>query len=91
MNLHGIMIDVLGRLLGLEQTQAVDDYQATLGAAWAHHAPIWLLFGCVGLAALAALFYVRYQRNRRRGARIVMAVFRAGALCLLLLLLPTRS
>ena len=87
MNLHAIVIDILGRLLGLEHTQAVDDYQATFGATWAHQAPIWLLFGCLALAAVAALFYFRYQRGRSRGPRIVLSVFRGAVLCLILLLL----
>jgi hypothetical protein len=73
--------------LGLEQTQKVEDYQATLGAAWAHHSPVWLLFGCLGLVIIAAVFYGRYQQKRQRKARVVMALFRGLALCLLLLLL----
>jgi hypothetical protein len=87
MSLHATIVDALGRMLGLEQTQAVDDFQTTLAAPWAHRAPVWLLFGCLGLALLAVTFYLRYQRGRHRGVRVTLAAFRAFVLCLLLLLL----
>jgi hypothetical protein len=87
MNLHAIIAELLGKLLGLDQTQAVEGFQATFAAPWARHAPVWLLFGCLALAAVAAVFYLRYQQSRRRRLRIVLAVFRGVVLCLLLLLL----
>ncbi|MGD0898973.1 MAG: hypothetical protein ABR915_14130 [Thermoguttaceae bacterium] len=87
MSLHAIMAALLGRLLGLGQTQAVDGCQAGFAASWARQSPVWLLFGCLILAAAAAVFYLRYQESRRRRPRIVLAVFRAVVLCLLLLML----
>ena len=87
MNFNAIVVDLLGRILGLDQTQAIEGWQATFAASWARHAPVWLLFGCLALAAVAAVFYLRYQPSRRGRPRLVLAVFRAVVLCLLLLLL----
>jgi hypothetical protein len=87
MNLHAIVMDLLGRLLGLDRTQAIDGWQATFAAPWARRAPIWLLCGCLALVVVAAVFYVRYQPSRRGRPRLVLMAFRALALCLLLLLL----
>lgn len=84
---RGIMVDILGRLLGLEGTQTIDDYQATFGAAWAHEGPLWLLLGCLVLAALAVVFYLRYQPLRQRRPRVALAIARGAVLCALLLLL----
>jgi len=56
---------LLGRMLGLEESQAVVRVGLpSLGAAWAHEAPAWLLFGCLGLALLAVAFYLRFQPDR---------------------------
>jgi hypothetical protein len=87
MNVHAIVIELLGRLLGLGRTQAIENWQATFAAPWARHSPVWLLFGCLALVAVAAVFYLRYQPSRRGRPRLVLAVFRAVVLCLLLLLL----
>ena len=77
----------LGRLFGLEEARHIESYELSLGAAWAQEAPGWLFFGCVGLAALAALFYTRYQRQKHPGARAFLGILRATVLCLLLILL----
>jgi hypothetical protein len=82
-----VMTDVLGRLLGLESAQSIEGYDFSLAAPWAHDAPAWLLFGCLGLVALAVVFYGRYHRHKSAGVRTLLGVFRATALCLLLLLL----
>ena len=46
-----------------------------------------LLFGLVGLVAVAAVFYFRHQPNRHRRWRILLFVIRAAVLCQVLLLL----
>ena len=81
------LTEIIGRMLGLKQTQAIEDFELSLGASWANDAPAWLFFGCLGLSVLVVLFYARYQRQRHVAARVVMAVFRGAALCLLLLAL----
>ncbi len=87
MNLSQSITALLGRLLGLDQAQTIEGYEPTLAAPWAHDAPAWLFFGCLALIAVAVLFYVRYQRNKSVGARVVLAGARAAVLCIVLLLL----
>ncbi|MGA2031123.1 MAG: hypothetical protein ABSG68_02600, partial [Thermoguttaceae bacterium] len=87
MNLHHVIVQLLGRLLGLERSEAIEGYEIDFSATWARSASAWLFFGCLALTALAVLFYVRYQRNRHRGVRTLTAILRATVLCLLLLLL----
>ena len=52
-----------------------------------HHAPAWLIFGCLALAILAILFYTRWQSPRPPALRVVLAALRAGLLVLLLVIL----
>ena len=80
--------ELVGRMLGLENAEAIDRLpRVSLAAPWAHDAPGWLLFGAVGFAAVALLFYTRCQRGRRVGPRVLLAVCRAALLGLLLLVL----
>jgi hypothetical protein len=72
-----MIFHLLGRLLGLHDTQSVEGVSLSLGARWAHDAPAWLLFGCVGLAALAVVFYVRWQGGK--GGRHNLPVGPEGA------------
>jgi len=81
------LTEIIGRILGLQQAQVIERTEPSLAAPWAHDAPAWLFFGCLALGGLAVLFYARYQRRRHAGVRAVLAVFRALALSLLLLLL----
>ena len=78
---------LIGRLLGLDQTQAIHRVEPSLGAPWAHDCTAWLIFGCLALAILAILFYTRWQSPRRPAARVVLAALRAGLLVLLLVIL----
>ena len=87
MNISQTIESIIGRLLGLGDTQTIEGYEPSLAAPWAHDAPAWLFFGCLGLAAVAVLFYARYQRQKHVGARVVLAICRAVVLCLLLLML----
>ncbi len=77
----------IGRLLGLESAEAIEKMDFSLAAPWAHDAPAWLLFGAAALAAVAVVFYTRYQPGRRPGARLALGVLRAVLLALLLLIL----
>jgi len=87
MNISATITDLLGRLLGLQEAQTIEGYEASLAAPWAQDAPAWVLFACIGLVAATVLFYTRFQRNRSARVRIVAGIFRAVVLCLLLLLL----
>ena len=78
---------LIGRMLGIEQAQSIEHVRPTLAAPWVQGGSGWLLFGVMGLAALAILFYTRYQQGRRVKARTTLAVFRALLLSLLLLIL----
>ena len=86
MNLHDLIIQFLGRLLGLDETQAIDNYDLAFGAPWAQNAAGWLLLGCLALIVTSAVYYLHYQRTRNLGARIFLTVVRAAALCAVLLL-----
>jgi len=79
--------EYVGRMLGLEKTQAIQDIEPALAAPWAQAAPAWLLFGCLGAVVLAIVFYTRFQYARKPSARLVLAVGRALVLSLLLLIL----
>ena len=79
--------ELIGRMLGLEEAQTIQGYQPSLGARWAHDAPAWIFFACLALIALVVLFYAAAQRHKRAGVRVVLAVFRAVALCLIVLML----
>jgi len=78
---------LLARLPGLEENETLLEYDLSLAAGWASDGPAWLVFGCVALAAAAALFYVVFQRREHPAVRTVAAVCRAAAFCLLLLML----
>jgi hypothetical protein len=79
--------ELVGRMLGLDGTQSIERVEPSLAAPWAQDAPAWLVFGCVAAIALAVVFYTRWQPGRRRGARLALAVLRAGVLALVLLIL----
>ena len=80
--------DLIGRTLGLEDTQQIVGVaRPSLKAAWAHDAPAWLFFGCLALAAAAIVFYLRFQSVKHRKTRIVLGLCRAVVLMLLLLTL----
>ncbi len=68
---------LVGIVLGLEHPESIEDYDFSPAAPWAHDAPAWLLFGAVGLTALALVFYARFQPGRRVGPRILLAASRA--------------
>jgi hypothetical protein len=77
----------LGRLLGIDHLDAIEPIKPSLAAPWAQDRPLFVLLGCIVLAVLGAIFYSRFQPERRRGVRIFLAVSRAALLCLILLFL----
>jgi len=79
--------ELLGDLLGLREAQKIEGFEPSLGASWAQSSPAWLVFGLVGLVVVAIVFYARFQRQKRVGTRALLAVLRAAALGLILLLL----
>jgi len=87
MSLKQYLYELLGRLLRLDQMQSVSDLKLGLAAPWAHHAPLWLFTGCLGLIALVAFLYLRYQPTRRGRVRFFLMASRATVLCLLFLIL----
>jgi len=85
--MNAYLTKLLGNLLGLREAQKIEGFEPSLGASWAQSSPAWLFFGLVGLAVVAIVFYARYQRQKRVGTRVFLAVLRAAALGLILLLL----
>lgn len=73
--------------LGYEDATAIESWRVTFGAAWAHDGPAWVLFGCLALAAVAWVFYLRFQSHGSRRRRLALAAVRGSVLCLLLLIL----
>ena len=71
-----MIFQTLGRMLGLGDAQSVEGAGLSFGTRWAHDAPAWLLFGCLGLAALAVAFYARWQLGKYRRWRLALAVIR---------------
>lgn len=78
---------LIGRLLGQENVRSIDRIELSFAEPWANRAPAWVLFGCVALAVVAAVFYFRYQQRVRGKARVVLAISRAVLLGLLLVIL----
>ena len=78
---------LIGRLLGLERVEAIEKLEPSFSAPWAQDAPAWLLFGCLALAALVVLFYVKCQPRRKVSARIALVLCQTLLLSLLLLAL----
>ncbi len=76
----------LGRLLGYENAVEIGGVEPSLSAPWAQAAPAWVVFGCLGAAALAVLFYTRFQFARRKKGRLVLAALRAAVLALVVLI-----
>ena len=77
----------LGRLLGVEGLEAIHGVQLKFAAPWAQEYPALVLFGCILLAALAVVFYVRFQSVAAWGRRAALIGLRAVLLVLLLIAL----
>ncbi len=81
------MHTLIAKLLGRSDVESIDHVKWSFGADWAAHGPAWVLFGCLGLSFLAALFYLRYQPRAKRSQRIALGFLRGFVLCFLLLIL----
>ena len=77
----------IGRALGIENVQSIDQVSLSFGAAWAERNAAWLLFGCLAVSALAGMFYLKFQPWGKPNARLVLAVTRARLLSLILAIL----
>lgn len=75
--------ELIGRLLGLDDVRAIESVRLSFAAPWAQASPAWIVLGCLVLAALAVVFYARYQGTGRRRFQTPLTVLRAVALCAL--------
>ena len=81
------MQTLIARFLGYDDVDSIDSVRTSFGADWAHNGPAWILFGCLALGFLAALFYIRYQPRAKKKNRVVLGFLRGFLLCVLLLIL----
>jgi hypothetical protein len=81
------MMQFLGRLLKIDNLDAVEQIKPSLAAPWAQQYSTWIAPACLALFALAVVFYLRYQSRGRARLRVLLALGRALLLCLLLLFL----
>src|SRR3990172_1125811 len=79
--------ELVGRLLGVSSAVEIGRIEPSLAAPWAHDALAWVILGTLGLAALAVLFYSRFQYVRGARTRFFLAALRAACWCLILLIL----
>ncbi|HEV3416456.1 MAG TPA: hypothetical protein VG056_06580, partial [Pirellulales bacterium] len=77
----------IGWLMGVENLQSVDSARVSLASPWAQSGAAWALFGCAAMAAIAIVFYSRYQSSTRRKTLTILAASRAVLLALLFLIL----
>jgi hypothetical protein len=81
------MIDVLGKLLGIERLESIDSVGLTLAARWAEEHAFWVFLLALALVAGAVSFYWQFQRQASARRRIALGVVRGIVLLLLLLAL----
>ncbi|MBW8883479.1 MAG: VWA domain-containing protein [Planctomycetia bacterium] len=81
------MIDVLGKLLGIERLESIDSARVTLAARWAGEHAFWVFLLALALVAGAVLFYWHFQRQGSARRRFALGVVRGMVLLLLLLAL----
>ena len=60
----------IGTLLGREDLTRIDDAAVSLGAAWAHDGPGWIVMGIVVACVVSFWFYLRRQKAGRAAAMI---------------------
>jgi hypothetical protein len=77
----------LGSLFGLENVESVDAWRVSLAAPWAIRFPMLVALLMAAAAAGAAWFYLRWQPPMHRRTRTLLAVIRAAAAGLFVLLL----
>jgi len=74
---------ILDFLFGLEHAESLRSADLSFEASWAASAPAWVLFGCIAMAVVGLLSYLRFERRIRRHRRVWLAVLRAGVLALM--------
>ena len=80
------MMRWLGGLLSVEGLESVQDVSLRFAASWAQRRPVLVMFCCIAMGVVGAVFYLRFQGLRNKRHRITMAVVRAVLLALLLVL-----
>ena len=83
----GTMTHWLGGLFGLESLERVDAWKVSLAAPWAIRFPLAVAVLVAAAAAAGAWFYLRWQPALDRRTRALLALLRAAAGAVLVLLL----
>ncbi|MBI5724676.1 MAG: hypothetical protein HZA50_12005 [Planctomycetes bacterium] len=81
------MTEWLGRLIGVDDLRHIRGLELKFTAVWAAKYPALLLFGCLAVAAIAIIFYFRYQPQASMKWRVFVAAARLALLVLLVLIL----
>ncbi len=82
------MMRFLGRLVGIDDLERIDEMSLGFAASWATSSPIIFVLLAAGLTALSIVFYRRFQPSLPgRWTGMVLTAMRAALLVLLLLLL----
>ena len=77
----------IGNLLHLDSMRSLDGWSLSFAATWAQRHPLWVLLLCGVAAASAVWFYATHQSGLTARTRIVLAMLRAGLLCLVVVML----
>jgi ribosomal protein L19 len=77
----------MGRLLGIDDLESIQDWQIRFAASWAEGRPVLVLFLALALGAIGVFFYLRYQNIARRRTAGIMAAVRAAILVLIAIIL----
>ena len=71
-------MNAIARLLGIKSTDEIDHIEMKFAAWWSEGRPVLVLLVCLGLAALGAFFYYRYQNEqpleKKKRRRILLTV-----------------
>jgi uncharacterized membrane protein len=70
-------------LFGLKDARSIQAADITFAEHWAASAPAWVLFGCVAMASLGVLSYVKFEPRIKGGRRFWVAPLRAAVLAML--------
>jgi hypothetical protein len=81
------MIRILGRLLGIDNVQAIDRLNASFAAPWADGGAFWVFLLAVGAIAGAVFFYMRLEPRGSRRMRIALGICRGALVALLVVTL----
>ena len=80
-------MNALARLLGINSTDEIHEIDIKFAAWWSEGRPVLVVLVCLGLAALGAFFYYRYQNEqpleKRKRRRAVLTIFRSLLLAII--------